>query len=235
MSSPSAEPYDIVIVGAGPVGLLLSTCLARWGYRIKHIDNRAEPTPTGRADGIQPRSLDLLKNMGLKSRIMSHNPAKVFEVAFWDPTPKGIQRSGTWASCPDFVDARYKFTTLLHQGLIERVFIEDLERSGVSVQRPWTIVDFENTGKDAEYPVEVQLARIDAEQQSETVKAKYLFSGEGAKSFVRQKLGIGLRHKDPISHVWGVIDGVVRTDFPDIKVRHLRAVGIDIKAYPHLR
>lgn len=211
--------YDIVIVGAGPVGLLLSTCLARWGYSIKHIDNRAEPTPTGRADGIQPRTLELLRNMGLKSKIMQHKPARVYEVAFWDPAEGGIRRTGTWASCPKFIDARYPFTTLLHQGFIERIFIEDLNSNGVDIQRPWTIRDFENDGQDAVYPVKVKLSHVEAPEVQETVRAKYLFSGEGAKSIIRTKLGIQIRHKDPISYVWGVMDGVVRTNFPDIKMK----------------
>jgi 2-polyprenyl-6-methoxyphenol hydroxylase-like FAD-dependent oxidoreductase len=215
-----SNDYDIVIIGAGPVGLLLSTCLARWGYRIKQIDNRPEPTKTGRADGIQPRSLDLLRNMGLKPSIMAWQPAKVYEVAFWDPSPsgRGIQRTGTWASCPSFIDARYPFTTLLHQGMIERVFITDLAKNGVEIQRPWTITGFKTEDKaECIYPVEVNLAHIDGKQK-ETVRAKYLFSGEGARSFVRDQLKIGIRHKDPISHVWGVMDGVVQTNFPDIKV-----------------
>ncbi|KAK2010286.1 FAD binding domain-containing protein [Colletotrichum eremochloae] len=217
----SSTHYDIVIVGAGPVGLMLSTILARWGYKIKHIDNRAEPTPTGRADGIQPRSLDLLRNMGLKSAIMAHKPARVYEVAFWDP-PKsgnGIVRTGTWASCPDFIDARYPFTTLLHQGHIERVFISDLEKNGVQIQRPWTITGFtSDEAKNPEYPVEVRLEHVDGTAQ-ETLRAKYLFGGEGARSFIRNQLQIGIKHKDPISHVWGVMDGVVKTDFPDIKMK----------------
>jgi 2-polyprenyl-6-methoxyphenol hydroxylase-like FAD-dependent oxidoreductase len=214
------EKYDIVIVGAGPVGLLLSTLLARWGYKIKHIDNRPEPTKTGRADGIQPRSLDLLRNMGLKPAIMAYEPAKVYEVAFWDPIKggKGIHRTGTWASCPSFIDARYPFTTLLHQGMIERVFIADLEKNNVQIQRPWTIAGFKTDEQaDPEYPVEVNLEQVEGSGR-ETVKAKYLFGGEGARSFIRNKLNIGIKHKDPIAHVWGVMDGVVRTDFPDIKV-----------------
>ncbi|KAF1349045.1 FAD binding domain-containing protein [Delphinella strobiligena] len=216
----SVEKYDIVIVGAGPVGLLLSSCLARWGYKIKHIDMRPEPTVTGRADGIQPRSLDLLRNMGLKRQIMAHEPAKVYEVAFWDPLDagKGIHRTGNWKSCPSFIDARYPFTTLLHQGLIERVFIADMEKYGVHVQRPWRITGFRNDGADKEYPVEVDIAHVDGDEK-EKVRAKYLFSGEGARSFIREQLGVGITHKDPIQHVWGVMDGVVRTNFPDIKMK----------------
>jgi 2-polyprenyl-6-methoxyphenol hydroxylase-like FAD-dependent oxidoreductase len=218
--SGGIERYDIVIIGAGPVGLLLSTCLARWGYKIKHIDMRPVPTVTGRADGIQPRSLDLLRNMGLKRAIMANEPAKVFEVAFWDPQDggKGIHRTGTWPSCPSFIDARYPFTTLLHQGLIERVFIDDLQKHGLKIQRPWRITRFNTEAVDKNYPVEVGISHVDGDEQ-ETVRAKYLFSGEGARSFVREQLGVKITHKDPIAHVWGVMDGVVRTDFPDIKMK----------------
>ena len=222
--STSVEKYDIVIIGAGPVGLLLAVCLARWGYKIKLIDNRDVPTITGRADGIQSRSLHLLRNMDLKRAIMAHAPAKVYEVAFWDPRPegKGIHRTGNWASCPKFIDARYPFTTLLHQGLIERVFIDDLNKHGADVQRPWTITDFDNDGKDPIHPVQVDLKHVENDKR-ETVRAKYLFSGEGARSFVRDRLGVQVHHKDPISHVWGVMDGVVKTDFPDIKVIFLKS------------
>lgn len=199
---------------------MLSTCLARWGYKIKHIDNRPEPTEKGRADGIQPRSMDLLRNMGLQPAIMAHKPCRVYEVAFWDPskTGDGLERTGTWASCPKFIDARYPYTTLLHQGYIERVFINDMRDNGAHVQRPWTITGFDsNESTNPEYPVTVNLEHIDGSAK-ETVHAKYLFGGEGARSFIRNQLKINIRHKDPIAYVWGVMDGVVRTDFPDIKV-----------------
>jgi 2-polyprenyl-6-methoxyphenol hydroxylase-like FAD-dependent oxidoreductase len=215
---PPVDLHDVVIVGAGPVGLLLSVCLSRWSYKIKHIDNRPVPTATGRADGIQPRSLEILKNLGLKRKIMTHDPAKVYEVAFWDPGKDGIVRTGTWPSCPSFLDARYPFTALLHQGLIERVFIDDLAKNGTRVDRPWTITSFENDGKDPTYPVSVHLKNLDS-NVTQRVRTKYLFSGEGARSFVREQLGVRIQHKDPIAHVWGVMDGVVRTNFPDIKMK----------------
>jgi 2-polyprenyl-6-methoxyphenol hydroxylase-like FAD-dependent oxidoreductase len=228
-SSPS-ETYDVAIIGAGPFGLTLSTILARWGYTIKHIDDRPHPTLTGRADGIQPRSLDLLRNLNLKSAIMSQNPVKIYEVAFWDPAPplssssdkeekskRGIVRTGSWASCPKFIDARYPYTTLLHQGHIEQAFLQDMKLKGVTVQRPWRISDFENDGKGT-HPVRVEFTSLNTSIK-ETVRVKYLLDGEGARSFVREKLGIKMLYKDPIAHVWGVLDGVVKTNFPDIRVR----------------
>jgi 2-polyprenyl-6-methoxyphenol hydroxylase-like FAD-dependent oxidoreductase len=243
--------YDVVIVGAGPAGLMLSTCLARWRYSTKHIDNRPEPTRTGRADGIQPRSLDLLRNMGLKRAIMAKDPARVYEVAFWDPESgtanksnglrqdgsearsgigkdvdqerdrygRGIVRTGTAASCPRFIDARYPFTTLLHQGHIEQIFLEDMAKNNVEVLRPWHITDFANDGKDPVYPVRVEISHVNG-RSSLSVRAKYLYGAEGAKSFIRQRLQIPIHYKDPIAHVWGVMDGVVKTDFPDIKVNN---------------
>ncbi|KAK5078361.1 hypothetical protein LTR64_003228 [Lithohypha guttulata] len=213
------EKYDVIVIGAGPVGLLTSVCLSRWGYKVKNIDNRPVPTATGRADGIQPRTLEMLRNMGLKRKIMAADPARVYEVAFWDPAPGGkIIRTGTYPSCPSFIDARYPFTALLHQGLIERVMIEDLEKTGTTLERPATITRFETNNADPAYPVEVDLKNLDSNVIT-TYRTKYLFSGEGARSFVREQLQVQIRHKDPISYVWGVMDGVLRTNFPDIKMK----------------
>ncbi|KAJ5746257.1 hypothetical protein N7520_011439 [Penicillium odoratum] len=214
------QEYDIVIVGAGPVGLLLSLCMSRWGYKVKHIDNRPVPTATGRADGIQPRSNEILRNLGLKRAIMAMEPAKVYDVAFWDPKHDGtgIGRTGSWPSCPRFIDTRYPYTTLVHQGKIERVFLDEINKAGTKVERPWTIVGFKNDGANADYPVEVNLKSLDT-NVIENVRTKYLFSGEGARSFIRQQLDIKIHHKDPIAYVWGVMDGVVRTNFPDIETK----------------
>ena len=44
------------------------------------------------------RALDLLRNMDLKSKLMSHHPARVYEVAFWDPGKNGVHRTGSWPS-----------------------------------------------------------------------------------------------------------------------------------------
>lgn len=215
------EKYDIVIVGAGPVGLMFSACLSRLGsYKIKHIDNRAEPTSIGRADGIQARTLDVLQSMGLKRPIWAFNPGLIYEVAFWGATPdgNGIQRTGTSKSYPDHIDTRFPFTTILHQGRIEGIFLKDLRSRGVEVQRPWTIKAYRYHGQDPAYPVDVDLVRLDS-FETETVRTKYLFGADGARSAVRELLKIPMIYRDPTVHMWSVIDGVVKTDFPDMQIK----------------
>ncbi|PLB54889.1 phenol 2-monooxygenase [Aspergillus steynii IBT 23096] len=215
------EQYDAVVVGAGPVGLMFSACLARLGgYKIKHIDNRAEPTSIGRADGIQARTLDVLNTMGLKRPLWAYNPGLIYEVAFWGATPdrKSIQRTSTSKGYPEHVDTRYPFTTILHQGRIEAVFLEDLRSRGVEVQRPWTIRAATYRGPGSEYPVDVELVSVDG-STTETVQAKYVFGADGAHSAVRDLLKIPMIYKDPTVHVWSVIDGVVKSDFPDMQMK----------------
>ncbi|KAK2594025.1 hypothetical protein QQS21_008287 [Conoideocrella luteorostrata] len=215
-----AEKYDIVIVGAGPVGLMFSACLLRLGpYKIKHIDNRAEPTATGRADGIQARTLDVLQNMGLKRSIMSYNPGRVYEVAFWNASDEnGIRRTGNSKSYPDYIDTRYPFSTIIHQGRIEKILLDDLGHRGVEVQRPWTIAGFREDSRDPTDPLEVDLVSVDGNKRSR-LRTKYIFGADGPRSVVRQMLNIPMVSKDPTVHVWCVIDGVVKSDFPDIQIK----------------
>ena len=47
MMATLTQECDISIICAGPAGLILSACLVRWGYAVKHIDIRAEPTQAG--------------------------------------------------------------------------------------------------------------------------------------------------------------------------------------------
>lgn len=50
------QVWDVVIIGAGPAGLMNATSLARFGgHDVLVVDERSEPTTAGRADGIQPR------------------------------------------------------------------------------------------------------------------------------------------------------------------------------------
>lgn len=68
---------------------------------------------------------------------------------------------------------------------------------------------------DAEFPV---LAEIETEGRRRTVRSKYLVGADGAHSMVRRCMGLKLEGES-LDHIWGVVDLIVDTDFPDIRRR----------------
>jgi len=99
--------------------------------------------------------------------------------------------------------------------------IQQLEKHNVHVQRPWSILDFsvDMENPTAEHPIRVTLQEV-ATEKAEQMRTKYLFSGEGAKSSIREKLGIQMSYRDSSAqNIWGVLDARVSTNFPDVMVR----------------
>jgi 2-polyprenyl-6-methoxyphenol hydroxylase-like FAD-dependent oxidoreductase len=56
---------DVLVVGGGPTGLVLALLLARFGVRVRIVDKAPEPGQTSRAIGVQARTLELYRFMGL--------------------------------------------------------------------------------------------------------------------------------------------------------------------------
>ena len=134
---------------------------------------------------------------------MINQGVRVYEVAFWDPTStEKLARTSRAASCPDFVDVVDNYTLLLHQGLIEQAFLREIENRRQYLEPEECIPSpvggvFRTTGfvscktLDASHdelakthPVETVLENVETKQQF-TVRSKYLFGCDGARSKVR--------------------------------------------------
>ncbi|BGP57604.1 hypothetical protein JCM8202_000510 [Rhodotorula sphaerocarpa] len=256
------DEYDVVIVGAGPAGCMADLCLTTFGFRVLHIDNRPETTAAGRADGIQPRTIEVLRNIGavpyeegragLAKRMISQG-VRVQEVSFWDPgNDKQLVRTSRAPSCPDFIDVVDNYTLLLHQGLIERAFLDEIQARRAhlphekhapaphgNVFRPYEFVTCTtDSSSNAEYPVEATIKQTDTNRVHK-VRSKYLLGVDGAKSLVRKAISGGQNGDgewqgkikmmgDASDIIWGVMDVEVKTDFPDIMSKcliHSKADG----------
>jgi 2-polyprenyl-6-methoxyphenol hydroxylase-like FAD-dependent oxidoreductase len=64
------DKVDVLIVGAGPAGLMAANALSSFGVSVRVIDQRPESVIAGQADGIQPRTIEVLQSYGLASRLL---------------------------------------------------------------------------------------------------------------------------------------------------------------------
>src|SRR5580704_14678406 len=70
MGSSSPADTQVVIIGAGPTGLVLALWLTRLGVRVRIIDKTAEPGTTSRALAVQARTLELYGQIGLADAVI---------------------------------------------------------------------------------------------------------------------------------------------------------------------
>ncbi|CAE6434048.1 hypothetical protein RSOLAG1IB_07779 [Rhizoctonia solani AG-1 IB] len=128
---PAVESkVDVLIIGAGPAGLMCAHGLAKAGVNVRIIDKRPSKVAAGQADGIQPRTIEVLQSYGLADRLLKEGN-QMHMAAFYNPSPdgSGIERSDR---LPDVTapNARFPFEVTLHQGAIENIFRDAMRALG---------------------------------------------------------------------------------------------------------
>ncbi|EME81722.1 uncharacterized protein MYCFIDRAFT_32111 [Pseudocercospora fijiensis CIRAD86] len=206
---------DVVVVGAGPAGLMLACNLVRFGIKTTVIDDRPDKTSTGRADGLQPKTIETLKQMRLADDLLKYS-VKFYDICFWSSTPDvPLRRTGRdLAYPPEIVDLLDPFMILNHQGSVEEVFLKDLEARGVEVLRSSAFVSAQETaGQDRALTISY-LNRING--RTEELRADYLVGCDGAHSQVRKSIPGAVAEGASSDALWGVLDGEVDSNFPDL-------------------
>jgi 2-polyprenyl-6-methoxyphenol hydroxylase-like FAD-dependent oxidoreductase len=172
---------DVLIVGAGPTGLVLALWLARQGVAVRIIDKTAEPGTTSRALAVQARTLELYRQLDLAEAVVKRGH-RVPAVNLW---VKGERAARLPFETIGADLTAYSFLQIFPQDEHERLLIERLETLGVAVERPVELMGFTQESDR----IIARLRRPDG--QESRCEASYIAGCDGARSKVRETLGTG--------------------------------------------
>src|SRR5277367_4884994 len=177
--SPDSDVTDVLVVGAGPVGLVAGCELARRGIRVRVIDTLAQPTEQSRAIAVHARSLDMFDRMGIVDELVSTGikatamqmyagHRKLFRVPFGD------------------VDSAFPFTLTTAQTETERVLGDHLHSLGVTVERGVELVALSQD----DHGVHLTLRHEDG--STERGGTSWVIGADGGHSTLRRLVGTKL-------------------------------------------
>jgi 2-polyprenyl-6-methoxyphenol hydroxylase-like FAD-dependent oxidoreductase len=186
---------QVLIVGAGPSGLVLALALAQQGIAFRIIDKEAGPSQTSRALVVHARTLEFYRQLGIGDVVVDASQ-KFRAVNLWV--------NGRLRGHLEFGDigttlSKYPYSLICPQDLHERLLLEELQARGISVERECALIDA--TLKDDEVRCLIRLTDGTVEQ----CEALFLAGCDGAHSIVREKLNIPLPG-GTYSHLWYVAD-----------------------------
>lgn len=186
---------DVLIVGAGPTGLMLANQFVRRGVRVEIVDRHAEPAMQSRALGVQARTLEIYAQLGIVDRALELGK-KGIGANMWAQGRRVAHVPLGDAGRPV---TPYPFILILGQDDNELIMGEKLNALGVHVQWNTELVDFV---QHADY-VSATLKLPDGSNR--TVTAAYIAGCDGAHSAVRRLSGIDFPGA-PYEHVYFVAD-----------------------------
>jgi 2-polyprenyl-6-methoxyphenol hydroxylase-like FAD-dependent oxidoreductase len=171
---------EVLVVGAGPTGLVLALWLARAGIRVRIIDKLESVAQVSRALGVHARTLEFYRQLGFAQEVVDAGVVMP-SINLWT-------RGRMVASAP-FGDigrglTAYPFVLDCAQDEHERLLIAQLEAAGVCVERRTELVGLVQDAAG------VRASLRHADGRHEECRCAYLAGCDGTHSNVRTALGI---------------------------------------------
>jgi 2-polyprenyl-6-methoxyphenol hydroxylase-like FAD-dependent oxidoreductase len=172
---------QVLVAGAGPTGLVLALWLRRLGVAVRIVDRAAEPGTTSRALGVQARTLEFYRQLGIAEPVVGRG----LEFAAANLWARGRRAARAAFGEMGRGLSPYPYMLILPQDEHERLLIDRLAAEGVAVERRTEFLGFEE--RDARV-----VARLRGPDGTEKLcEAEYLAACDGARSQVREAIGAG--------------------------------------------
>jgi 2-polyprenyl-6-methoxyphenol hydroxylase-like FAD-dependent oxidoreductase len=186
-----AVDVSVLVVGAGPTGLLLAAELQRRGVACRIIDAQPAPLHWDRATVVHPRSLEVFESLGIlepvlaagvkQRRVLIHSAGQVLGEI-------DLSLSGS----------RHAFCLGLSEEVTESILTDYLRKQGGDVIRSSRLVEFEDNPDGL-------VATIQRDGATERVSVRWVVGCDGFHSSARKWAGIELKGQD-IPEPWAVFD-----------------------------
>lgn len=176
----SPPDLPVLIAGAGPTGLMLACELARRGVAFRLVDGKSGPTRESRALVVQARTLELWQALGIADRaVAAGRPLTAGNLYVGGRRVQRLPLADIGAGLTPF-----PFVLVLEQSRNEALLGERLRELGGRIEWQTTLADFDDG------PGGVQALLRHADGRAERVAARWLVGCDGAKSRVRERLGL---------------------------------------------
>ncbi|KAI4948267.1 hypothetical protein J4E91_006262 [Alternaria rosae] len=219
---------DVVIIGAGPAGLMAAWWMARCGIKARVIDKRGVKVINGHADGLRPRTNEFFDSMGGGIHEKIAKEAFIFEnLKNWGRIERFILDAIKEVSNGEFkVERGIVADSMVYDAALEDVpgsypiqltlrTLSDVEANPPPAPGAFGGRDVIAKGNLPNDEVHQENGTRTSPGHTELVNTKYLIGCDGAHSWLRRQLNYGL-HGASTGSVWGTMDFVPMTNFPDI-------------------
>ncbi|MGA5305650.1 FAD-dependent oxidoreductase [Nucisporomicrobium flavum] len=213
------EMPQVLVVGAGPVGLTTTHELVRRGVRVRLVDAADGPAVTSRAVATHPRTLELYDQMGVIDEILRRG-REISAFTLYQDGRRLARLDADYSTMP----TRYPFTVAIEQTSTEAIFRDALNAYGVTPEWGVRLEGLEQTDSAAT----VRLRHADGRVEETTVP--WVVGCDGGHSTVRKMLDLPL--SGAANQTWLLADAVMTTKLPPNSIYWIRTKGGTLMAVP---